>query len=48
MEAMVLTRIAPIDTSPLSRVVGIVDALGPGCHRFSVGRRVGVAWLRHA
>ena len=93
MNAMVLERVAPIETSPLRpaelpvpepgpgevrlkvrccaicrtdlhvvegdlaeaklpvvpghQVVGTVDALGPGCGRFPLGRRVGVAWLRH-
>jgi alcohol dehydrogenase, propanol-preferring len=28
------------------QVVGIVDALGPGAHRFPKGQRVGIAWLR--
>ena len=32
---------------PGHEVVGIVDALGPGCSRFSVGERVGVPWLGH-
>lgn len=30
------------------QIVGVVDALGPGCRRFNVGERVGVAWLRWA
>ncbi len=93
MKAMLLERIAPIETSPLRladlpppepqagevglkvrccaicrtdlhviegdlpqqkmpiipghQVVGTVDALGPDCRRFSLGQRVGVAWLRH-
>lgn len=32
---------------PGHQVVGIVDKLGPGCKRLSLGTRVGVAWLRH-
>jgi len=32
---------------PGHQVVGVVDRLGPGCRRFSLGQRVGVAWLRH-
>ncbi len=32
---------------PGHQIVGIVDALGPGCRRLKVGSRVGVAWLRH-
>jgi propanol-preferring alcohol dehydrogenase len=31
---------------PGHEVVGVVDALGPGCRRFGVGDRVGIAWLR--
>jgi propanol-preferring alcohol dehydrogenase len=31
---------------PGHQVVGIVDALGPGCRRFASGQRVGIAWLR--
>ncbi|HEX5534685.1 MAG TPA: zinc-dependent alcohol dehydrogenase family protein [Actinomycetales bacterium] len=33
-------------TVPGHEVVGVVDSLGPGTQRFSVGDRVGVAWLR--
>jgi propanol-preferring alcohol dehydrogenase len=32
---------------PGHEVVGTVDALGPGSIRFSMGDRVGIAWLRH-
>jgi propanol-preferring alcohol dehydrogenase len=32
---------------PGHQVVGVVDALGPGCRRLRVGGRVGIAWLRH-
>jgi propanol-preferring alcohol dehydrogenase len=32
---------------PGHQVVGVVDKLGPGCRRFAVGDRVGIAWLRH-
>lgn len=32
---------------PGHQVVGVVDAVGPGCTRLRLGRRVGVAWLRH-
>jgi alcohol dehydrogenase, propanol-preferring len=28
--------------------VGVVDRLGPGCRRFQLGDRVGIAWLRWA
>jgi len=30
---------------PGHQVVGVVDALGPGCERLALGDRVGVAWL---
>lgn len=32
---------------PGHQVVGVVDALGPDCHQLRLGKRVGVAWLRH-
>jgi propanol-preferring alcohol dehydrogenase len=32
---------------PGHEIVGVVDACGPGAHRFAVGDRVGIAWLRH-
>jgi propanol-preferring alcohol dehydrogenase len=32
---------------PGHEVVGRVDALGAGAHRFALGQRVGIAWLRH-
>ncbi len=32
---------------PGHQIVGSVDALGAGCKRLEIGRRVGVAWLRH-
>ena len=31
---------------PGHEVVGVVDAVGEGCRRFSAGDRVGIAWLR--
>lgn len=31
---------------PGHQVVGVVDRVGPGCRRFQVGDRVGIAWLR--
>ena len=31
---------------PGHQIVGVVDALGPGCSRLRIGQRVGVAWLR--
>lgn len=33
-------------TVPGHELIGVVDAVGPGAHRFSSGDRVGVAWLR--
>lgn len=33
-------------TVPGHEVIGRVDSLGPGCDRFAVGDRVGIAWLR--
>jgi len=39
------TRTLPI--IPGHQIVGEVDALGDGCRRLTVGRRIGVAWLRH-
>ena len=32
---------------PGHQVVGVVDRLGPGSKRFSLGQRIGIAWLRH-
>ena len=32
---------------PGHQVVGTVEGLGPGCRRFEMGQRVGIAWLRH-
>jgi len=32
---------------PGHQVVGVVDALGPGCGPLKLGQRVGIAWLRH-
>jgi propanol-preferring alcohol dehydrogenase len=31
---------------PGHEVVGVVDACGPGAHRFEAGQRIGIAWLR--
>jgi alcohol dehydrogenase, propanol-preferring len=31
---------------PGHEVVGVVDRLGPGAHRFRLGERIGIAWLR--
>jgi propanol-preferring alcohol dehydrogenase len=38
---------AKLPVIPGHQVVGIVDALGPGCTRFKLGDRAGIAWLRH-
>lgn len=38
---------AKLPVIPGHQIVGIVDALGPGCHHLQIGQRVGVAWLRH-
>jgi propanol-preferring alcohol dehydrogenase len=35
------------DVVPGHEVVGTVDACGPDAHRFAVGERIGIAWLRH-
>ncbi|MGZ6908889.1 MAG: zinc-dependent alcohol dehydrogenase family protein [Acidimicrobiia bacterium] len=35
-----------VDVVPGHEVVGTVDELGEGAHRFAVGDRVGIAWLR--
>ena len=35
------------DVVPGHEIVGVVDALGGGARRFSIGDRVGIAWLRH-
>ena len=32
---------------PGHEVVGLVDQIGPGCTRLSMGERVGVPWLAH-
>jgi len=38
---------AKLPIIPGHQVVGVVDQCGEGCQRFQVGRRIGVAWLRH-
>ncbi len=38
----------PLPIIPGHQVVGVVDTLGAGAHRFQVGQRVGVAWLHRA
>ena len=35
------------DVVPGHEIVGVVDALGSEARRFSIGDRVGIAWLRH-
>ncbi len=35
------------DVVPGHEIVGVVDQLGDAATRFSIGERVGVAWLRH-
>ncbi|MDI3329777.1 MAG: zinc-dependent alcohol dehydrogenase family protein [Micrococcus sp.] len=35
------------DVVPGHEIVGEVTARGPGCERFDLGARVGIAWLRH-
>jgi propanol-preferring alcohol dehydrogenase len=32
---------------PGHEIVGRVDERGPGAHRFDIGERIGIAWLRH-
>ena len=32
---------------PGHEIVGTVDARGDACHRFAIGDRVGIPWLRH-
>lgn len=38
---------AKLPIVPGHQIVGVVDAVGPGCTRLRAGQRVGVAWLRH-
>ncbi len=37
---------AKLPVVPGHQIVGVVDALGPGCKRLRIGQRVGIAWLR--
>lgn len=37
---------AKLPVIPGHQVVGVVDAVGPGCRLLALGQRVGVAWLR--
>lgn len=32
---------------PGHEIVGTVESIGPGCNRFQIGDRVGIAWLRN-
>ena len=32
---------------PGHQVIGVIEKLGPGANRFSLGARVGIAWLHH-
>ncbi len=36
----------PLPLIPGHQIVGVVEKMGPETHRFSIGDRVGVAWLR--
>lgn len=45
IEGELSTRKLPL--VPGHQIVGVVDAMGEGCVRLSVGQRVGIAWLRH-
>ncbi len=45
IEAEIPPRRLPL--IPGHQVVGVIEGLGEGCHRFEVGDRVGIAWLRH-
>lgn len=45
IEGELPTRKLPL--VPGHQIVGVVDAMGEGCVRLSVGQRVGIAWLRH-
>ena len=38
---------AKLPLIPGHQIVGTVDKLGEGCSRLAVGRRIGIAWLRH-
>ncbi len=38
---------AKLPVIPGHQVAGVIDRLGQGCKRFTEGRRIGIAWLRH-
>ena len=39
------TAPASLPMTPGHQVVGVVEKLGPGSHRFEIGERLGVAWI---
>lgn len=41
-------ELSKLPVVPGHQVVGVVDAVGTGCHRLTTGDRVGVAWLHWA
>jgi alcohol dehydrogenase, propanol-preferring len=43
IEGELASRKSPL--IPGHQIVGVVESLGPGAHRFRVGARVGIAWL---
>jgi propanol-preferring alcohol dehydrogenase len=45
VEGELPTRKSPV--IPGHQVVGVVEGLGAGARRFSIGARVGIAWLHH-
>lgn len=45
VEGELPTRKSPV--IPGHQVVGVVEGLGDGARRFSIGARVGIAWLHH-
>ncbi len=44
IEGELPTKILPI--IPGHQIIGVVDKVGTGCKRFTVGTRIGIAWLR--
>lgn len=45
IEGELASRKSPI--IPGHQVIGVIEKLGPGANRFSLGARVGIAWLHH-
>jgi propanol-preferring alcohol dehydrogenase len=45
IEGELLPKKSPV--IPGHQVIGKIEKLGPGSHRFPVGTRVGIAWLHH-